>query len=72
MMTNAGMLGSALLLDLSVDLASRRLQMDRGWVIVLGFVALAVVLAWGAWCVSTGGSFHFSFSWLRGFTISCT
>lgn len=57
--------------QLSVDLAERRLRANHAWMIVLGFVAFVVVLAWGAYCVSTGGKFYWSFSIFQGFVIRC-
>jgi hypothetical protein len=55
----------------AVELVERRLVPARGWIIVLGFVALAVVAAYAAYCTWSGGSFSFTFSWISGFTVKC-
>jgi hypothetical protein len=55
----------------AIDLVERRLMVSRGWIIVLGFVAFVVVMAYGAYCTSSGGSFSFTFGWLTGFTVKC-
>jgi hypothetical protein len=56
----------------AVDLDGRDTVEDRAaWVIVLGFVALAVVSVYAFYCSSIGGSFYASFSWSSGFTVAC-
>ncbi|MDQ2912513.1 MAG: hypothetical protein M3T56_04570 [Chloroflexota bacterium] len=57
-----------------VDLGDRDLEDEPAVpiVAVLGLVAFGVVLAWGAWCVSTGGNFYFSYTWPLGIVVTCT
>jgi hypothetical protein len=55
----------------AIDLVERRLVPGRGWMIVLGFVALAVVAAYAAYCTWSGGSFSFSYGLFSGFTVRC-
>jgi hypothetical protein len=56
-----------------VDLRRREIEEEplAPIVAVLGFVAFAVVMVWGAWCVAQGGNFYFGFTWERGFVVSC-
>jgi hypothetical protein len=56
-----------------VDLRRRELDEEPALIAfaVLGLVALAIVLAWGAWCVLQGGSFYFSYQWPTGFIVWC-
>ena len=56
-----------------VDLRRRELEEEpiAPIVVVLGFVAFAVVMAWGAWCISQGGNFFFSASWDKGIVVYC-
>ena len=53
------------------DLTSRRLFESHGWFIVLGFVAFAVVMAYGVYCAAIGGNFYWSFGIFQGFTVRC-
>jgi hypothetical protein len=55
----------------TVDLSSRRLVESPGWFLVLGFVAFVVVMAYGVYCASIGGNFHFSYSLWNGFSVAC-
>jgi hypothetical protein len=45
---------------------------QRGWMIVLGFVALAVVTGYAVLCTLQGGSFYFHYMPWQGFTVACT
>ena len=55
-----------------VDLGERRVQDDEiAWMIVLGFVALAVVSAYAFYCTWSGHSFGFNWSLDSGYTVWC-
>lgn len=41
------------------------------WLVVLGFVAFAVALAWESYCIWEGGEPYINFNWWEGFTITC-
>lgn len=55
-----------------VDLRERQTEDEEVlWIIVLGFVALAVVALYAFYCTISGGQFYFNFSWWNGFTVAC-
>ena len=55
-----------------IDLRERETEEEQvAWVIVLGFVALAVVSIYAFYCTASGGSFYVNFSWTQGFTVAC-
>jgi hypothetical protein len=58
-----------------VDLRRRELGEEPAVPVfaILGFVAFAVVMAWGAWCsFVTHGNFYFGYDPARGFVVACT